>query len=296
MIESNRIEKINPLAYGGKVGVRVKLGKVSPIDRMAHREERREQAERQALDALRNKVDVLDKKMDKLLDQPQQTQSTTPATTVTVAKTTLAATFKGIVTDSVNDIPLLATVEVHDEAGKLAGVAVSDANTGVFEIAGVPLGNTYSVKATKFGYNYSVQESVSIDKNEESAVRTFNIKLNRLEKDGSFLLRNIFFETGKTTLEPESMREINHLYQLMIDNPKLKIEVSGHTDNVGGAEFNRELSKGRAAAVVQVLISKGIAADRLESAGYGFDRPKDTNATPEGRAQNRRVEFKVLEN
>jgi outer membrane protein OmpA-like peptidoglycan-associated protein len=289
MIESNRIEKINPLAYGGKVGVRVKLGKVSPTDRMTNSSERRDPLEKNALDALQNKVDGLDKKVDKLLDQPQ-TVSTIGA------RTTLAATFKGIVTDSVNDIPLLATVEVHDEAGKLAGVAVSDANTGAFEITDVPLGGTYSVKATKFAYNYSVQDGISVDKNEESAVRNFNIKLNKLEKDGSFLLRNIFFETGKTTLEPESMREINHLYQLMIDNPKLKIEVSGHTDNVGGADFNRELSKGRAAAVVQALIDKGIAADRLRSAGYGMDQPKNTNATPEGRAQNRRVEFKVLEN
>ncbi|MDR0368348.1 MAG: OmpA family protein [Bacteroidales bacterium] len=299
MVESDRTESINPFAYGGKVGVRVKLGKLSTDRTSRDREERMAQAERQAIDALRNKVDALDKKMDaldkkveKLLEQPQPP---TVVTTTTPAKAT-AATFRGVVTDSATGDPLLATIEVYDEAENLAGVTASDANTGVFEVTDLPLGKTYSIKTKKPGYAYSVQEDINVGAEEETPIRNFNIKLSGLEKNSSFSLKNIFFETAKTTLKPESMKEIDNLYQLMTENPRLKIEVSGHTDNVGGYEYNQKLSKGRAAAVVQALINKGISAERLESAGYGYDRPVSTNSTPEGRAQNRRVEFKVLEN
>ena len=75
--------------------------------------------------------------------------------------------------------------------------------------------------------------------------------------------------------------------------PNLCIEISGHTDNVGSAAYNKKLSLGRAKAVVNALVSKGIDPSRLTSAGYGFDKPIATNKTPEGRQLNRRTEFKV---
>jgi outer membrane protein OmpA-like peptidoglycan-associated protein len=89
------------------------------------------------------------------------------------------------------------------------------------------------------------------------------------------------------------MVEIERIYKLMMDNPTMEIEVSGHTDNVGSAESNKRLSGARANVVVQELVKRGIAAYRMTSAGYGFDKPIMPNTTADGRAQNRRTEFKV---
>ncbi|MFL5730819.1 MAG: OmpA family protein, partial [Cytophagaceae bacterium] len=108
--------------------------------------------------------------------------------------------------------------------------------------------------------------------------------------------RNIFFDFDKATLRPESSLELERLYQLLVDIPTLKIEISGHTDNKGSAEYNKELSGKRAQAVVDYLITKGIKADRLKSAGYGFDRPMASNDTDAGRQLNRRTEFEIIEN
>jgi outer membrane protein OmpA-like peptidoglycan-associated protein/rRNA processing protein Gar1 len=202
--------------------------------------------------------------------------------------------FKGVVTDAANGSPLQAAVEVYDASENVVGVAVSDASTGIFEIEGLALDMTYAINARRAGYNYFVQEGIVVPENEKSSSRIVNIQLDKLKEEASFTLKNIFFETAQATLKRESMKEIDNLYQLMVENPTLRIEVSGHTDNVGTLEKNKKLSVDRAGAVVQTLIRKGIARDRIESAGYGYDRPVDTNSTPEGRAQNRRVEFKVL--
>ena len=104
----------------------------------------------------------------------------------------------------------------------------------------------------------------------------------------------MFFDSGKSTLKAESEKELENLLSILNEIPTLKIEISGHTDNVGSAKFNKSLSEKRAKAVVDYLISKGISADRLTYVGYGFDQPIASNDTPEGRQQNRRTEFKVI--
>jgi len=80
----------------------------------------------------------------------------------------------------------------------------------------------------------------------------------------------------------------------MTDTPSLRIEISGHTDNVGSASYNQKLSESRAKAVVDYLLKKGVDASRLEYKGYGFEQPVASNKTEEGRQQNRRTEFKIL--
>jgi len=108
------------------------------------------------------------------------------------------------------------------------------------------------------------------------------------------VLRNIFFETGKATLKPESYAELSNVLKFMEDNPSIRLEISGHTDNVGSRRVNQKLSEDRARAVVDYLVSKGIDRSRLESKGYADTQPVATNDTSEGRALNRRVEFKVI--
>ncbi len=114
---------------------------------------------------------------------------------------------------------------------------------------------------------------------------------DRFLQDGKIVSNGIRFETGKATLRPESMGVINKIYAMMKDHPDIRLSIEGHTDNVGDAEFNQKLSEERAAAVKDQLVKMGIAADRLTTKGWGETKPVDTNDTPEGRANNRRVEF-----
>jgi OmpA-OmpF porin, OOP family len=105
----------------------------------------------------------------------------------------------------------------------------------------------------------------------------------------------ITFDTGKDTIKKESFRVLDQVARLLQDHPELAhVRVEGHTDNVGAAAYNKDLSARRAASVVRYLVSKGVAAGRLSAAGYGFERPVATNATALGRTRNRRVEFKIL--
>ena len=109
------------------------------------------------------------------------------------------------------------------------------------------------------------------------------------------ILKNIFFDTDKSELKTESLSEIDRLITLLIKNPLLKIEISGHTDNVGTKEYNQNLSLLRAKAVYEYLIVKGINKNRLSYIGYGMSQPIDSNDTPDGQTKNRRTEFKVVE-
>ena len=107
-------------------------------------------------------------------------------------------------------------------------------------------------------------------------------------------LQGIQFETGKTTIKKTSNPILDQVAKIMKENPTYKLAIAGHTDNVGNADKNLELSKGRAAAVKQYLVSKGVSADRMTSEGYGDTQPVADNTTTEGKAKNRRVEFKVV--
>jgi outer membrane protein OmpA-like peptidoglycan-associated protein len=108
------------------------------------------------------------------------------------------------------------------------------------------------------------------------------------------ILKNVFFATNSAVLRPESQNELNKLKQLLDENPKMRIRLNGHTDNEGADADNMSLSDRRALAVRQYLIDKGIVAERLEAKGFGETMPIATNDSPEGRQQNRRTEFVVL--
>ena len=115
-----------------------------------------------------------------------------------------------------------------------------------------------------------------------------------LEAGSTFILENIFFDFDKSTVLQQSYNELKGLIEILHKYPKMKIEVGGHTDGRGSIDYNLRLSESRAKAVVDYLISKGIDPARLKYKGYGKSQPIDTNNTEEGRARNRRVEFKIL--
>ncbi len=117
----------------------------------------------------------------------------------------------------------------------------------------------------------------------------------QLPEEGQVVtLWNLFFATGKSEVLPQSHNELYRLRRLMEENPTMKIELRGHTDNQGTSEFNRRLSEARAQAVADYLVAHGIDKARLTTVGFGKTMPIDSNDTAEGRSRNRRVEYRVL--
>jgi flagellar motor protein MotB len=199
---------------------------------------------------------------------------------------------RGFITDSENQKPLIAKIEMIDgDRSTIAATAISDA-TGNYSIK-VPMPKKYGVEIIATGYLlYLDMVDLSMKTYDEVVVKNF--ELVPVEVGAKVILKNIYFETGKSTLKPESFAGLDNVVKLMQNNPTLRIEISGHTDNVGGLKTNTKLSADRAKAVVTYLVEKGISASRLEHIGYAFSQPIAPNDTSEGRAQNRRVEFKVL--
>lgn len=114
---------------------------------------------------------------------------------------------------------------------------------------------------------------------------------DRMMSEGKFITYGITFDVGKSEIKPESTGELNRIVQMMTDDQTLKFSVEGHTDNTGNAASNQTLSEARSKAIANRLVEMGIGADRLSSAGKGQNNPIADNATDEGRAKNRRVEF-----
>jgi len=112
-----------------------------------------------------------------------------------------------------------------------------------------------------------------------------------LDTDGKIVTHGILFDTGKDVIKPESLPTLKSILALLNDSPGLKFSIEGHTDNQGNKAINQPLSEKRAAAVMAWLSGKGIDPARLKTKGFGDSKPIDTNDTPEGRANNRRVEF-----
>jgi len=114
---------------------------------------------------------------------------------------------------------------------------------------------------------------------------------DRFLQDGKIVSNGIRFDVGKATLRPESMGVLNEIYKMLSEHPEVNVSIEGHTDSDGDNDFNQKLSEDRAETVMNQLISMGLSADRLTSKGFGESEPINTNATPEGKAENRRVEF-----
>lgn len=136
-----------------------------------------------------------------------------------------------------------------------------------------------------------VPDKARLDRNQKEVT----LELDRMEKGQTVTANHIYFEVNQAWLIKESLALLDNVAEVMKRNPRLKIEVRGHTDATGSAAHNMQLSQRRARAVVQYLIKQGISPERLVARGFGETQPVATNNTPEGRQKNRRTEFKVLD-
>lgn len=168
-----------------------------------------------------------------------------------------------------------------------SGVTKAD---GKFELL-VPEGDTYNVQYKSFAENedYNVLKMPA----PEGSV-TFEYKLI-INPPKTYTLNNVFFDTGKSTLKPESSKELNQLAEYLLLKKKLIVEISGHTDNVGNKDANQKLSQERANSVKAYLLKKGVSPAQVQAKGYGDTQPVADNSTEDGKQKNRRTEVRSIE-
>ncbi|MES2591998.1 MAG: OmpA family protein [Bacteroidota bacterium] len=200
---------------------------------------------------------------------------------------------KGVITDALTQKPLEATIEIIDNLkNEVIASFTSNSSSGNYLVS-LPAGKNYGIAVKKENYLFH-SENFDIPMTAAFQEIVKDVALKNVSVGSKIILKNIFFDYGKSTLRPESTSELERLTKLLNDVPTLKIEISGFTDSKGSAEFNQKLSENRSKAVVDYLVKAGIAADRLTFVGYGKEQPIATNETDDGRQLNRRTEFKIL--
>ncbi|MGZ8516774.1 MAG: OmpA family protein [Chitinophagaceae bacterium] len=199
---------------------------------------------------------------------------------------------KGHVFDKKTSKGLPSAVELIDIATKQISSKVQTDEQGNYLIT-LPVGKDYAFNVNRRGYLF-YSENFSLSKHSLDSVYQKNIPLQPIEANASVVLNNIFFDVNKFDIKPESQVELDKIVQLLIDNPTVKIQITGHTDNAGKPTLNLALSNNRAKTVVSYLINKGISSKRLSYKGFGETQAVADNKTEEGRAKNRRTEMKVV--
>ncbi|MEX0812010.1 MAG: OmpA family protein [Chitinophagales bacterium] len=200
---------------------------------------------------------------------------------------------KGKVTDEESEEGLKAKIDFYDtDIQEKVESINTDKENGKFLIC-LPYGANYAAKINKPGYLYH-SESFPL-KDAEMQNYSLEIALKALEAGNEVVLKNVFFEVDKYELLEASKTELTEFAGFLKENKSLVIEISGHTDSTGSEAHNKTLSENRAKSVYQFLIEQGIDKNRLRYKGYGSEQPIAENNTAEGRALNRRTQFKVLE-
>jgi outer membrane protein OmpA-like peptidoglycan-associated protein len=151
----------------------------------------------------------------------------------------------------------------------------------------------YALNVGAAGYLF-YSENFSLQNQDATDPLVLSVPLQPITPGAKVVLKNIFFDSDKFDLKPDSKAELNKLVQFLANNPKVKIEIGGHTDNTGDINKNSLLSANRSKAVKDYLVATGVPITRLSSKGYADTQPIADNKTIEGRAQNRRTEIKIM--
>ncbi|MFD2512539.1 OmpA family protein [Pontibacter locisalis] len=200
---------------------------------------------------------------------------------------------QGRVYDAVTKKPIAAQVQLYNvQADSLVQQVNSDKVSGEYTVV-LTEGKPYALYVGAPGYMMnSLRFDYTSPKNLSPVA--LDVYLEPIKAGVAVVLNNLFFDTGKYELEKESKTELNKLIKFMQQNEKVKIEIAGHTDDVGADKDNQVLSEKRAKSVVDYLGSHGISKDRIRYKGYGETKPVKPNTSDENRQFNRRIEMKVL--
>lgn len=200
---------------------------------------------------------------------------------------------KGIVHDAKTHQPLAATIElINLETNETESLVSSDSVSGSYLIV-LTQGAEYALYVNKKDYLFrSLNFNYSERRDYEPIV--LDIDLEKAEEGTTAVLQNIFFDVDKYDLKEKSVTELQKIRRFLKENPLMRVEISGHTDNTGSDAYNVQLSQKRAQAVYDYLVANGIDPRRLTPRGYGSRQPLAENTTEEGRQKNRRIEFKVI--
>ncbi|MBN2165021.1 MAG: OmpA family protein [Marinilabiliaceae bacterium] len=202
---------------------------------------------------------------------------------------------KGFVYDAETNKRISAKFELLSlRTGKLVATTNATKYSGQFLLC-LPSGENYAFNVSKSGYLFYSDHFDLKENYDASKPKLIDIYLNPIKAGQIITLKNVFFETDSYMLRDESKVELDRVCMLLNENTDIKIEVQGHTDNIGSAAYNNDLSQKRANEVVNYLISKGIDKKRLASKGYGFSKAIESNDTEQGRAKNRRTEMMIIE-
>ena len=207
---------------------------------------------------------------------------------------------KGLVKDASGGVPNDVVITVTDnETGDVVGVYKPNSKTGQYLFILTP-GKNYNISYEADGFLfYSENREIAKKTNYYEIYKA--IQLPPITVGSKIVLNNIFFDFDKATLRQTSNVELKNIIRFLNKYPKIVVEISGYTDSKGTPEYNLKLSDERASAVVNYLINKGIAKDRMIAKGYGESSPAalnehtDGSDSPNGRQLNRRVELKIIE-
>ena len=227
-----------------------------------------------------------------------------------IAPKKIVAHLKGIIFDELSYKPIEAKLEVVDsKTNNIIASFNSDDKTGDYYVS-LPTGKTYNLTVSSDKYiphteTFTIPDTIA-DPDINKAIIMKKVQITQSQKESKIMfdnkevlvgeriiLNNVLFDFDKYDLRPESTTELDKWVKFLTDNPSIKIEISGHTDNKGGADYNKKLSENRAKAVGDYFADKGIARNRFKCKGYGYDQPIATNLTDEGRQKNRRTEIKI---
>jgi outer membrane protein OmpA-like peptidoglycan-associated protein/tetratricopeptide (TPR) repeat protein len=199
---------------------------------------------------------------------------------------------KGRVYDNKTKQGLPSSVELTDINTRTLVSKLQTDEDGNYLVT-LPVGKDYAFNVKRKGYLF-YSENYNISNTAPDSTFEADIPLQPIEANAHIILKNVFFDTKKIDLKTESITELDNVVRFMNENPTMKILISGYTDNVGKPADNLTLSKGRAVAVVNYLVNKGIKNERLSFKGNGETNPVSDNNTESGRALNRRTELSIV--
>ncbi|WP_161622642.1 OmpA family protein [Cesiribacter andamanensis] len=245
------------------------------------------------------RVTFLDEKMNAILAADRKRREAEGAKKQNllqqIAQQQQVVVYEGIVRGSDTNKPLQAIITaMHYRTGEVVARTESDA-AGNYRLEITEAGD-YALSVEAQGY-LILSRTLKIPEQSGSLARTVPLALSMkpIQVGISSIMANIFFDFGKASLRTESIGELERIRDFLQNSPKIKIQINGHTDNVGDPTYNKQLSLKRAEAVMNYLLQNGVSASRLTVMGYGQERPIVSNDDEEGgRAMNRRTEIEVV--